>query len=132
MSAVQWGYLSDRFGRRPVLLIGPLGLSISMLLFGLSTTFWPLVVLRCLQGSFNGNIGLLNSFYCIKSRSLVNHSGVSKTVIAEVCLSKGSNQIFLTCSQITDQTNIGDAYAFIPIMWSSGTSIAYISSGFLI
>jgi len=58
LTVIQWGYLSDRFGRRPVLLIGPLGLSISMLMFGLSTTFWPLVFFRCLQGTFNGNIGV--------------------------------------------------------------------------
>ena len=58
---IQWGYLSDRYGRRPVLLFGPLGLAVAMLSFGMSTTFWPLVVSRCLQGVFNGNIGLSSS-----------------------------------------------------------------------
>src|SRR5260221_9110887 len=57
LTVVLWGYLSDRVGRRPVLLLGPLGLSVSMLLFGLSKSFWTLATLRCFQGIFNGNIG---------------------------------------------------------------------------
>ena len=58
LTVVLWGYLSDRYGRRPVLLGGPLGLSLAMIVFGMSTTFWPLVLMRTLQGIFNGNIGM--------------------------------------------------------------------------
>ncbi|KAF4614192.1 hypothetical protein D9613_007944 [Agrocybe pediades] len=61
MTVVQWGYLSDRFGRRPVLLSAPLGLAFSMLVFGSSQTFWPLVWSRCFQGIFNGSIGVAKS-----------------------------------------------------------------------
>ncbi|KAF4618794.1 hypothetical protein D9613_010002 [Agrocybe pediades] len=61
LTVVQWGYLSDRYGRRPILLCAPLGLTIAMLGFGSSTTFWPLVGFRCLQGIFNGNIGVAKS-----------------------------------------------------------------------
>ena len=56
-TAVMWGFLSDRFGRRPVLLLGPLGLAFSMLSFGSSTTYALLVISRFCQGSFNGYIG---------------------------------------------------------------------------
>ena len=58
ITVVSWGMASDRFGRRPVLILGPLGLSLVMLGFGVSTQFWSLVMFRCLQGVFNGNIGL--------------------------------------------------------------------------
>ncbi|KAF8813370.1 MFS general substrate transporter, partial [Phlegmacium glaucopus] len=58
VTVIQWGYLSDHFGRRPVLLLGPLGLAVSMFIFGTSTTFVPLVLSRCFQGMFNGNIGV--------------------------------------------------------------------------
>ena len=58
ITVVFWGMASDRFGRRPVLILGPLGLSLVMLGFGVSTHFWSLVMFRCLQGVFNGNIGL--------------------------------------------------------------------------
>ena len=53
-----WGALSDRFGRRPVLLLGPLGLSFSMLFFGTSTKYVPLVISRFCQGLFNGCVGV--------------------------------------------------------------------------
>ena len=45
-----WGTLSDRIGRRPVLLIGVLGYAITMLAFGLSTRFWMLFVSRAFSG----------------------------------------------------------------------------------
>jgi DHA1 family multidrug resistance protein-like MFS transporter len=41
-----WGEVSDRKGRKPVLLIGVLGYGISMLLFGLATQLWMLFVAR--------------------------------------------------------------------------------------
>ncbi|KAJ6577020.1 major facilitator superfamily multidrug-resistance, DHA1 sub-family [Mycena vulgaris] len=58
LTVFQFGRLSDIYGRRPVLLFGPLGLGLSMLGFGLSKTFWTLFVFRCAQGGFNGNIGV--------------------------------------------------------------------------
>ncbi|KAJ6577492.1 major facilitator superfamily domain-containing protein [Mycena capillaripes] len=66
VTVFQFGRLSDIYGRRPILLLGPLGLGISMLGFGLSKTFWWLFFFRCIQGACNGNIG------------------VSKTVINEI------------------------------------------------
>jgi DHA1 family multidrug resistance protein-like MFS transporter len=41
-----WGIVSDRRGRRPVLVVGLLGYGLSMLLFGLSTKLWMLFVAR--------------------------------------------------------------------------------------
>jgi DHA1 family multidrug resistance protein-like MFS transporter len=45
-----WGTISDRIGRRPVLLIGVLGYAITMFIFGLSTRFWMLFVARTFSG----------------------------------------------------------------------------------
>ncbi|KAJ7854550.1 hypothetical protein B0H14DRAFT_2353643, partial [Mycena olivaceomarginata] len=39
LTAYQLGRLSDIYGRRPVLLFGPLRLGLAMLGFGLSTSF---------------------------------------------------------------------------------------------
>ncbi|KAF8878517.1 major facilitator superfamily domain-containing protein [Infundibulicybe gibba] len=58
---MQWSRLSDRVGRKPVLLFGLVGISLSTLLFGLSRTFWTLVISRCLCGLLNGNIGIMKS-----------------------------------------------------------------------
>ncbi|KAJ7105708.1 major facilitator superfamily multidrug-resistance, DHA1 sub-family [Mycena epipterygia] len=76
LTVVYFGRASDRYGRRPVLLFGPLGLALSMVGFGLSKRFWSLVVFRCLQGAFNGNIG------------------VSKSVMAEVSDSTNAAEIY--------------------------------------
>jgi len=45
-----WGGLSDRHGRKPILMIGILGYGIAMVLFGLSTSLWMLFVSRILSG----------------------------------------------------------------------------------
>ncbi|OAX43208.1 MFS general substrate transporter [Rhizopogon vinicolor AM-OR11-026] len=61
LTIFHWSRLSDYVGRKPVLLIGLFGLSLSMICFGLSTTFWGLVISRCLSGALNGNIGIVKS-----------------------------------------------------------------------
>ncbi|KAF8150913.1 major facilitator superfamily domain-containing protein [Crassisporium funariophilum] len=61
ITVLQWSRASDHVGRKPVLLIGLFGLTISMLAFGLSRTFWSLVISRCLTGLLNGNIGVMKS-----------------------------------------------------------------------
>jgi DHA1 family multidrug resistance protein-like MFS transporter len=45
-----WGSVSDRTGRRPILMIGMFGYGLSMLLFGLSTQLWHLFASRALSG----------------------------------------------------------------------------------
>jgi MFS transporter, DHA1 family, multidrug resistance protein len=48
--APMWGSLSDRLGRKPVLLVGVFGYGLTMLLFGLSTQLWMLFAARTLNG----------------------------------------------------------------------------------
>lgn len=45
-----WGQVSDRVGRKPILLIGVVGNAISMLFFGLSTQLWMAYASRALAG----------------------------------------------------------------------------------
>jgi len=45
-----WGSLSDRVGRKPVILIGVMGYGLTMLLFGLASQLWMLFVARVLNG----------------------------------------------------------------------------------
>jgi DHA1 family multidrug resistance protein-like MFS transporter len=45
-----WGDLSDRYGRKPFLMIGTLGNGLAMLFFGLSTEIWMLYAARALAG----------------------------------------------------------------------------------
>ncbi|KAK7461931.1 hypothetical protein VKT23_008362 [Stygiomarasmius scandens] len=61
LTVLQWSRASDHIGRKRVLMIGLAGSMISMLCFGLSRTFWMLVISRCLTGLLNGNIGVMKS-----------------------------------------------------------------------
>jgi DHA1 family multidrug resistance protein-like MFS transporter len=45
-----WGGVSDRVGRKPVLMIGMVGYGLSSLLLGLSTELWMLFASRALSG----------------------------------------------------------------------------------
>lgn len=47
-------YASDRFGRKPVILIGITGLGFSLLVFGTSRSFISLVLSRCIGGGMAG------------------------------------------------------------------------------
>lgn len=51
--APMWGRLSDRMGRKPVIIIGIGGFSLSFVLFGLSTELWMLYAARILGGALS-------------------------------------------------------------------------------
>ncbi|KIJ26674.1 hypothetical protein M422DRAFT_236419 [Sphaerobolus stellatus SS14] len=53
-----WAHLSDRVGRKPILLFGSLGLVCALISFGYSTTLAGVLVSRAMQGVLNGNIGV--------------------------------------------------------------------------
>lgn len=61
LTVLNWGRASDSIGRKPILLGGMLGLALAMIGFGLSKNFWILILSRCAQGAFNGNVGVTKS-----------------------------------------------------------------------
>jgi MFS family permease len=56
-----WGRVSDRIGRKPVLLIGLAGTFVSVNCYGLSKTFPQMILARSIAGLMNANIGVLKS-----------------------------------------------------------------------
>jgi DHA1 family tetracycline resistance protein-like MFS transporter len=57
-----WGSLSDRIGRRPVILIGLFGGGLSYLLFAFSSSLILLFAARFLAGVFGGNISTAHAY----------------------------------------------------------------------
>jgi len=54
ISILPAGYLSDRIGRKPVVLCGILGLGLSIAFFGMSRTLLAMILSRCVGGSLGG------------------------------------------------------------------------------
>jgi len=57
-----WGSISDRIGRRPVLMIGLIGNTVFFTMFGLANTLFIALVARFLAGVFNGNIAVARAY----------------------------------------------------------------------
>jgi len=56
------GALSDRFGRRPVLLIGFCGLAFNFFMTAAATSLWMLVAVRLVGGGMQANISVANAY----------------------------------------------------------------------
>ncbi|KXT16385.1 hypothetical protein AC579_5600 [Pseudocercospora musae] len=56
-----WGGLSDRIGRKPILLTGLAGTGVSMLMFGFAPNLPVALLARAVGGALNGNIGVLQT-----------------------------------------------------------------------
>ncbi|KAH8829533.1 MFS general substrate transporter [Flagelloscypha sp. PMI_526] len=60
-SVMGWAKLSDQIGRRPVIFAGTIGVMFTTLMFGVSQSFWMLVLSRALAGIFCGNVAVIQS-----------------------------------------------------------------------
>lgn len=61
-SAPLWGRVSDRYGRRPALLIGLAALGFGYLIVGFATSKWMLLVARAVQGAGGGTTGVTQAY----------------------------------------------------------------------
>ncbi len=56
------GALSDKYGRRPILLLGFAGLALSFIVTGLATALWMLIVVRVFSGAMQANAAVANAY----------------------------------------------------------------------
>lgn len=63
-TSVFWGLVADRYGRKPVIILGTTSVVIFNALFGLSVNFWMAVITRFLLGSLNGLLGPIKAYAC--------------------------------------------------------------------
>ncbi|MBT3767300.1 MAG: MFS transporter [Rhodospirillales bacterium] len=56
IAAPFWGQISDRYGRRPVLMVGMAGAAASYIWLGFADTLWMLFAARAISGIMGGNI----------------------------------------------------------------------------
>jgi MFS family permease len=105
---LQWGRVSDRIGRKPPLVLGTLGLAAAVASFGLSKQFWPLVVSRCVQGLFNGNIGITKAVMA----EIADASNIAQSM---------STHIFFILLLRVDNLPL-KVFALIPFQWGTGVT----------
>ncbi len=67
--APYWGRFSDRYGRRPALLVGLSASAVAYVIFGLATTIWLLFLSRLVQGAGGGTTGVAQAYVADTVRS---------------------------------------------------------------
>mmetsp|Transcript_19598 Transcript_19598/g.25035 ORF Transcript_19598/g.25035 Transcript_19598/m.25035 type:complete len:525 (-) Transcript_19598:979-2553(-) len=63
-SSFFWGVLSDRIGRKPIILLGCTSFIVFQIMLGFATTFEVVVAARLLMGFFNPLVGLCKTVVC--------------------------------------------------------------------
>ena len=105
-----WGSLSDRIGRKPVMLMGCCGTMVSLLMVGFSKSFGFALAGRAVGGLLNGKMN--KPRHAIDDQELIprdlGNIGVIQTMVAEL---------------VKNPKHEPRAYAIMPFVWNVGCII---------
>ena len=62
ITAPMWGRISDRYGRRPALLVGLSASAIAYVVFGFANALWLLFLSRLVQGAGGGTVSVIQAY----------------------------------------------------------------------
>ena len=62
ITAPVWGRFSDRYGRRPALLVGLTASAIAYVVFGFANALWLLFLSRLVQGAGGGTVSVIQAY----------------------------------------------------------------------
>src|SRR5438552_1436893 len=62
ISAPWWGRFSDKYGRRPALLVGLSAACIAYVVFAFANSIWLLLLSRLVQGAGGGTVGVIQAY----------------------------------------------------------------------
>ena len=62
LSAPLWGRFSDKYGRRPALLVGLGAAAMAYLVFAVANSIWLLLLSRLVQGAGGGTVGVVQAY----------------------------------------------------------------------
>ena len=62
LSAPAWGWMSDRYGRRPAILFGLIVSAVAYVIFAFAGSLWLLFLSRIIQGLGGGTIGVVQAY----------------------------------------------------------------------
>ncbi|KAI1608431.1 major facilitator superfamily domain-containing protein [Exophiala viscosa] len=60
-TAMIWGSISDRYGRKPIILVALAGTALSSLIFGFAKKYWVALLARVIGGALNGNVAVMQT-----------------------------------------------------------------------
>lgn len=104
-TGVMWGKLSDKIGRKPVLLFGLLGTALSVLVFGFAPSLPVALFARALGGLLNGYVCMalqltVSSVPNSLTKPSCRNIGVLQTTVAELVTVKEQQREFIRLSGI--------------------------------
>jgi len=93
-TGMMWGRISDKFGRKPVLIMGLVGTMLSMLIFGFAKSFPVALIARAVGGALNGNVGVIQTTVAELATEKEYQGTLDLLIIFEVQMTDDAQDLF--------------------------------------